>query len=300
MFWPKNKKTVAVHSGNFHADDVFAVAALSLYLGDEVKIFRTRDESVFSKADYVFDVGKEYDSKKNKFDHHQLGGAGKRANGIPYASFGLVWKEFGEKITGSKEGAEIIEEELVAQMDADDNAFEISSGYFFGTKPYTISDYIKSKNSVCEDGERDKSFSELVDFAKDLIMTEVRITKKFLADSKKVEEIYLNTADKRLIVLDGDYNWSSLSNYPEPLFVVKPSPDIGKWKVYTVHLKGEVFKNRLDLPEAWASKRDEELVKITGVSDAIYCHHSRYMAIAGSKSGAVKMAELALKELDNK
>ena len=34
----KNKITVAVHSGDFHADDVFACATLSFWAGKEGKI----------------------------------------------------------------------------------------------------------------------------------------------------------------------------------------------------------------------------------------------------------------------
>ena len=72
MNWLKSKKTVAVHSGNFHADEIFSVAALSVLLNQDIKIIRTREEGVLSSADYLFDVGGVYDPAKNKFDH-QLG-----------------------------------------------------------------------------------------------------------------------------------------------------------------------------------------------------------------------------------
>ena len=55
----KNKKTVVVHNGNFHPDDVFCVALLSILYDGGIKVTRTRDESVISKADYVMDVGGE-------------------------------------------------------------------------------------------------------------------------------------------------------------------------------------------------------------------------------------------------
>jgi uncharacterized UPF0160 family protein len=51
-------KTVATHSGGFHADDVFAVATFQLLLGKEnIQVIRTRDEAVIAAADYVVDVG---------------------------------------------------------------------------------------------------------------------------------------------------------------------------------------------------------------------------------------------------
>src|SRR5437764_1161911 len=98
-----NEVTIVAHNGNFHADDVFAVATVLLVLERSdfpawrqaiPKIIRTRDPKTIEKADFVVDVGGVYDAENNRFDHHQAGGAGTRANGIPYASFGLVWKKF--------------------------------------------------------------------------------------------------------------------------------------------------------------------------------------------------------------
>jgi uncharacterized UPF0160 family protein len=54
------------------------------------------------------------------------------------------------------------------------------------------------------------------------------------------------------------------------------------------------FKNRKDLPQAWAGKVNEELQKITGVADATFCHNARFTCGAGSKEGALALAKLAL------
>lgn len=299
MFFLKNKAKVAVHNGNFHADDLFSIATLSLYLGYMPKIIRTRDLKIINEADYVVDVGEEYNPSKSKFDHHQNGGAGKRENGIPYAAFGLVWKEFGEKITGLKLSQEIIDKKLTQVIDADDNAFDICKDFTCDARPYTISNYVFLKNSVCEEKDRDQVFGKLVIWALDILKAEISITNRLVNDIDKVEAIYSSTQDKRLIVLDKNYNWDKvLSEHSEPLFVVKPSPDIKAWKVYCVRVKGEAFKCRADLPTSWGSKKDDELAKATGVPDAIYCHHSKYMAIAKSKEGALKLAELAIKNTE--
>ncbi len=293
-FW-KKRKTVAVHSGNFHADDVFSVATLSLYLGYIPKIIRTRETEKIQKADYILDVGCIYDPLKNRFDHHQVGGAGERLNGIPYATFGLIWKELGEKITGSKEVAEIIEKKLVTAIDADDNAMEACGNFVCDARPYTISDFVIYNNFNCAEKKQKKVFRKLVDLAREIIIMEIEIAQGFVEDHKKVEAIYLATEDKRLILLDQDYDWNGiLSDHPEPLFVIKPDLKIKAWKIYAVKIKGEKFKNRVDLPKSWASKKDQELARITGVDDAVYCHHQRYMAIAKSKEGAIELAQLAL------
>ena len=50
-----------------------------------------------------------------------------------------------------------------------------------------------------------------------------------------------------------------------------------------------------DLPESWAGLRDQELINATGVSDAVFVHRNRFMAVAKNKQGAVRLAELALR-----
>ena len=133
MIW--NKKKIITHSGTFHADDIFACAVLSLHMKNKVKIIRTRDKSIIEKGDYVVDVGGIYDEQINRFDHHQIGGAGKRPNGIPYASFGLVWKKFGPLLCASKEVAEKIDQKLASPIDAEDNGLDISKPLIEGIFP---------------------------------------------------------------------------------------------------------------------------------------------------------------------
>ena len=87
--------------------------------GETFEIIRTRDEEAISNADYVFDVGGIYDEDKNRFDHHQKDGAGKRENGIEYASFGLVWRKFGIKLCVDTKVVDLVDKILVAPIDAE-------------------------------------------------------------------------------------------------------------------------------------------------------------------------------------
>ena len=114
-----NSKKLITHNGSFHADDIFACATLSLVLeraGEKFEVFRTRDEEIIKTGDYVFDVGGIYDADKNRFDHHQIGGAGKRENGIEYSSFGLVWKKFGKSICEDEEASNELDRKIVTAM----------------------------------------------------------------------------------------------------------------------------------------------------------------------------------------
>ncbi len=297
MFFSK-KIRVAVHDGSFHADDVFAVAILSLYFKKPLKIFRTRDQNIFGKMDYLLDVGRKYEPQQGKFDHHQEGWSEKRENSIPYATSGLVWKEFGEKISGSKEVAEIIDQKIIQTIDAGDNGVDIYEPKITGVSPYCAFDLIDSMNPTYKekDLDADKIFDVAVTIAENILVREIRKANDYVESLLKMKEIYENTSDKRIIILDDQYPAQNFfTEYPEPLLVIKPIFDKkGIWYISVVKVKGEKFKSRIDLPESWAGKDGEELQKITGVSDAIFCHNKRFMASAGSREGAIALAQKAI------
>lgn len=139
----KKKKILVTHDNTFHSDDVFATATLSILFNNNIKVIRTRNENEIKKADFVYDVGGIYDKDKNLFDHHQLGGAGKRSNGVPYAAFGLVWEKYGEAICGSKDIADKLDKKLVQAVDANDNGFDL---FTLKTEvaPYSFQDVVFS------------------------------------------------------------------------------------------------------------------------------------------------------------
>ncbi len=291
--------TIVTHSGGFHADDVFAVATLILSLGGDAQysIVRTRDEALFLDARYVVDVGQVYNPSLGRFDHHQRDGAGVRDNGIPYASFGLVWKEFGLAISGDQEVAQIIEQKLVTPIDALDNGVNISTSIFEGIRAYTISDYLYSYwiDEHTDEDHLDQIFGNVVSMAKDLIVREITKAKNILLDQKKVEEIYHNTPDKRIITLEAYLAWGKvLMEKPEPLVVVYPSSSGLQWNAKTVSADTNSFTRKILFPESWAGKTGEELQKITGVADALFCHRNRFIATAGSKEGALQLAKILI------
>ncbi len=292
--------TIVTHNGDFHSDDVFAVAVLKIVLGDEtdIKIVRTRDEAIFASADFLVDVGGEYDGAKNRFDHHQVGGAGVRENGIPFASAGLVWKKYGEQICGSLEIAQNIDNKLFVPIDANDNGVNIYGSLvaldFF---PYTIADLVNIFRPTWKEDKDlyDERFAELVALAKKIIEREIVVSKDLIEANVLVEKDYQNAEDKRLVILSAKYPWSNiLMKYPEPLFVVYQDSVNNFWRVKAVGDNKQVFKNRKDLPKSWAGKKDEEFAKVTGVEDAMFCHNKLFLAVAKSKEGALALAKLAL------
>ena len=292
-------KTLITHNGGFHSDDIFAAATLFLLLEKKFRlhVVRTRDEKIVARGNYVFDVGGIYNPKKRRFDHHQKGGAGKRENKISYASFGLVWKEYGEKICGSKKIAEIIDRRLVEPIDATDNGDAIFKPLFKDVYPYTIQDFFFLFNPTWKEkaANIDSIFLKLVLTAKTIISREI-VKARHTEDARIiVNSLYRQAKDKRLIVMEHEYPWKDIvSDYKNVLYVIHPDVKNKTWAIRTVRNTAKSFQNRKDLPKSWAGERNHRFQKITGISDALFCHNKRFVAVARSKEGALKLAQIAL------
>jgi len=307
-----NKKiTIITHNGKFHTDDVFAVATLQIALKSssvndkKIIVKRTRDKKWFDKGNYLVDIGGINDSDKNKFDHHQIGGAGERENGIPYASFGLVWKKFGKKICGSEEISSRIDEKIVQCADAIDNGVDISEPIFPGIRMYSVIDIVDSYRPTWKEiGKKiDKEFLKAVNWAKSVIEREIEKYKHFIESEKIIENRYNEARNKQLVIFhDKNEGFGReviggiLTQYPKVLYTVFYRPDTQEWQILAINKNKDSFESRKPLPESWKGLRDKELSEISGVDDAIFCHRTGFMCVTKTKEGAIKLAELALKD----
>ncbi len=291
------KIKIVTHNSKFHTDDIFAVATLSLVLGEEnIVVVRTRDMEVIKTGDYVVDVGLIYDHSLHRYDHHQEGGAGKRENGIPYASFGLVWKHYGEQVCGSLEIANRIEQELVFPIDAGDNGVQVYDVRMKDVFPFTVGSFLDTFNPSWknEDNIRLEPFLVAVDLARGLLKRLIQSKKDVIEANNIVRDLYDKAEDKRLIVMDKYYpSNETLFALPEPLFSVYPQGD-GKWVIKAIKSEDETFNYRKYLPKEWSGKNGEELEKVTGIVGVNSCHNACFIATAKTKEAILKMAEIAI------
>jgi len=302
----KKSKTIITHNGSFHPDDVFSVAVIDIYLTQRkqtYKIIRTRNPKLFKKANYLIDVGGTHNETENKFDHHQFGGSGQRKNGIPFASFGLVWKKFSISITQSERISQKIDKKLVQPIDAFDNGFGDLKSISNTNEilPYTIDHFIRSLNPNWLDGlSQDltlKKFKRAVSYAKEILMAEINSAKAEIDSEEILDMLYEQTEDKRYLIIDKNYPWNFyLQKYPELLFVIEPAKEGPNFELEAVQTGKTLFERRKYLPNDWAGLRDQKLQEATGVKDAVFCHNGKFLAVAGSLEGA---KSLVLKALEN-
>jgi uncharacterized UPF0160 family protein len=106
---------------------------------------RSRDKNIYKNADIIVDVGHVYDPDRSYFrPSSKKFFTLKRKSGIPYASFGLAWKQYGKSLCGSSQTAEYIDSLIVQAIDADDNGIEIYKTKIEGVGFHTLSDIIES------------------------------------------------------------------------------------------------------------------------------------------------------------
>lgn len=287
------QKTVT-HNGGFHSDDVFAVATLQIHFGVEnVEVVRTRDETLINSADIVVDVGGVYEPEKQRFDHHQVG-APVRDNGIPYAAFGLVWKEYGAKVAGSKEAAEVIERRLVMPIDANDNGVSVYQTTRDDVSPATIQDIVSLFKPAWQGTENvDDGFLEACILARTIILKAKMHAEAGVKESLLARETYLNSADKKVIITDVEFSTHLLVDYPEPVLLVSPNEN-GNWDARAVRKGFDSYETRVRFPKEWGGLRDDELAKVSGISDSVFCHKAGFLFVAKSKEGVLEAVRKVL------
>jgi uncharacterized UPF0160 family protein len=303
MFW-NSKKTLVTHNGGFHSDDIFACATLQIYLdqmGESYKVVRTRDEARILKGDFVFDVGGVYDASLSRFDHHQKGGAGVRENGVPYAAFGLVWKEYGEKICGSKEISEEIDRKFAQPIDANDSGLDVYTSKIEGVSPVTFQDIAGAYYPEEGAGEDQyyRAFTDLTLLAKRILQKSIQKIKKQSEVNLYMKNLYEVSEEKRFLIVEKGYGRFSVTmgalDLPEVLYVVYPAKVGSEWNVVATRKNIESMESKKPFPAEWAGLSGADLQKTTGVLTAKFCHNGAFLCVSGNMQDAIELAKLSIK-----
>ena len=289
---------VATHPGNFHADDVFAVAVLQLVHG-ELEVVRTRDPEAQAAADFRIDVGGRHDPATGDFDHHQKGGAGERENGLRYASFGLVWREHGEALAGSAEAAAAIDERLVCGVDANDVGQTLVEPLIGDIRPMSVSGVIAALNPSWDEAlspaEEDERFARAVDAGARDARARARGRGRLRPRTRPGrggDPARRGPARDRARLQHAVARGRASTSAPQALYVVYPKAD--GWGSQAVPRELGSFENRLSFPTDWRGRSGADLAAATGVEDAIFCHAAGFYASAGSREGIVALVAASI------
>lgn len=307
---------ILTHGGKFHADDTWAVAVLDIvFPGSD--IVRTRDPQAIEAADFAVDVGGIWDPAAGRFDHHQKGFDATRPMGAPYASAGLVWREYGARCVSilaarhagcelpedkAREIAYAIDADIVQYLDlADVGAARSAPGGYglsaviSGFNPNWLDEQRLGYGDAAE-AFRLEQFRRAMALLADVMANAVKYRVAALLGLEHVRQAEVLEGGRVLFLKNSSLPWTQVvrKEMPKVLFVISHSIAEQRYLVHTVPVSADSFAARADLPQAWAGLRDAELAAVTGVPDAVFCHNGRFIAAARSYEGARVLASLAL------
>lgn len=300
-------KKLVTHNGGFHADDVVAYAILQLVLdkrGETYELVRTRDEQVINSGDVVFDVGNVYDPSIHRYDHHQVGRAGSRENGIHYAAAGLIWKHFGRELCDTDRVWSDIDKNIISPVDAGDNGQNLVKEFNFNdTGTGSFARFIGCFEPVFYEENTPQAvydaFIEVSGLIKKMLGRYIISANALESSYGEILEVYKNTIDKNLLIVHKNYTRpiiTRISELFEPLFIIYPDSEKTMYKAETIRKNPETFEARVPFPPEWAGLRDSELQDICGVPDALFAHPGQFLVGAKTLAG---VQEMVIKTLEH-
>lgn len=192
---------------------------------------------------FAFDIG------WGRFDHHQKD-APVRENGVPYAAFGLLWREFGQTLLG--EEADNFDEHFIQPLDLEDNT---GCGH-------PLAAAIAAFNPCWDSDENpDQNFEKAVQVAHAILTRKIAEVNGIRRAGSLVRAA-ISRMQKHIVVLDRYAPWKQFAVESDAQFVVYPSQR-GGFSAQGVPVSQQDNTLRLPFPESWAGQPAEELQRLS-------------------------------------
>ena len=236
-------------------------------------IIRTRDQSLIDAADFAIDVGGTWDPATGRFDHHQKGFDAARQTGVPYASAGLVWKEYGARCVAAlaaahtghqlsedaaRQIAYAIDDDVVQYLDLSDvgAAKNAPGGYGLsaivsGFNPNWLDEQGLGYGEAA-DAYRLSQFRRAMAVLADIMRNAVNYRVGALLALEQVRQSEPLENGRVLFLKNSALPWAAVvrKEMPKVLFVISHSITEQRYILHTVSVSPESFAARADLPEA--------------------------------------------------
>lgn len=267
------------HAGVFHADDVFSTALLTM-INSGFQVERgLRVPDGFDGI--VYDVG------GGAFDHH---GESRRTrpNGVPYASFGLLWDRFGTSLL-CEEDAATFDAAFVQPIDDADN----------GGVPCVISQLVSDFNPFppASPADYDEAFRDAVLWALGVLRRRIGSLNRAREEREYVLRRMV-ACDGRVLVLERFVPWKEPVVDSGYIYVVFPAIR-GGYNVQAVPERLGDHSMKLPFPEAWRGVPAKELQEMTRIEGLSFCHATGFLCAADTLEDALAVAKLSLQQGGN-
>ena len=284
-------RSVGVHDGMFHADEVTACALLILFnLVDEHKIVRTRETDLLARCEYVCDVGGVYDPLTKLFDHHQVSYQG------PLSSAGMVLNHLRDSKLLDAEEYAFLQGSLIKGVDEHDNG-KMPQYSGLCTFSHVIANYAPVSYAAPPE-QLQACFLDALHFALGHLK---RLRERFMYTASCRELVRAEMArDTLCLIFNEALPWLESffalgGREHRALFLIMPSQ--GKWKLRGIPPDYEHrMQVRMPLPQKWAGLLQHELRAQSGIAGAVFCHKGRFISVWETKEDAMAALQLVLKQ----
>ena len=297
---------VTVHAGQFHADDVAAVALLQIGNPDVTynRVFRVDGYNVESTEDnIVADIG------GGVFDHHQKN-APVRPDGLKECAATLIWKCFGlsivrETFPGIEDDVayyiiDKLDTSILSYIAAVDNGqlthtvsmkIEDGSEVPFPYQLFDISAAISAMNVAWNETQTDQE--NQFEFAVQGIMKPILRRKlQLIKSSYECIEIVsdaLKNSEGGIVVLDRFAPWQDIVCEDKNAKAVVFFSNRNTWTVQLVPEVPNSFNTRVQVPETWKGKKDDDArEEFHGLN---FCHIAGFISSYDSNEDALAAAK---------
>ena len=311
-------KTVVTHNGLFHADEASGIAFLSLLLGSEMRVVRTRNPAQIEQADVALDVGGVYNSDGLRYDHHQKDFLDvHEGTSIKLAACGLIWRHYGTclitKLHPELDVEQVqslwqtVDETVCRPVDMQDNGQNTFKVEGAEAQALTISMMVSSFNQQdIYSPAQDEAFLRVVEILKEYVLNFLRAGANKLQLLKEAEEAVRAQLGSKVLVLDKflPYREAVLKANAEEggQFDLVTYPAKGQWNIQTVPVDDTTenfYSQRVSLPERlWGLTGPDALKESLGGSVLVFCHKTGFLAAvkADTADDARKAAEAVIAE----
>lgn len=315
-------KTVVTHNGLFHADEAFGIAFLSLLLGSEMRVVRTRNPAQIEQADVALDVGGVYDNAKLLYDHHQRDFTEVHEDtSVKLAACGLIWRHFGTclitKLHPELDVEQVqslwqtVDETICRPVDMQDNGQNTFKVEGAEAQALTISMMVSSFNQQdIYSPAQDEAFMRVVEILKEYVLNFLRAGANKLQLLKEAEEAVKAQLGSKVLVLDKflPYRETVLKANAEEggQFDLVTYPAKGQWNIQTIPLDDtpeNFYSQRVSLPQRlWGLTGPDASKESLGGSALVFCHKTGFLAAvkADTAEAARKAAEAVIAEAQAK
>ena len=286
--------SLGVHDGVFHADEVTACALLLEFgLIKLDHVVRTRDPKKLKKCEYVCDVGGVYDPSQKLFDHHQEQYQGK------LSSAGMVLGYLLEKGHLKPKEYNYLHESFVFSVDEHDNG-RVPEIWGYCAFSNVVSSFVSPQYDV-NAKDQDRDFLKAVNFVSGYL-SRIRCKLKYIQDCRDVV-IDTMTPRKECLLFEAGVPWMDTFfetgglHHPAKFVIMPVGPH---WKLRGIPPNYEDrMKVRVPLPKEWAGLLDDELVRVSKIEGAVFCHKGRFVSVWKSREAALRALEYTLQNAGN-